>query len=85
MKQIELLRKHVIRSLVSLRSYASCIPGNEDVVDRLRGADGEARIARIVGYVMQELGDVESKSPVENAASHVRRTVNKALAAARGE
>lgn len=85
MKQIELMRKHVIRSIVSLRSYASCIPGNEAAVERLRGADGEARIARIVGFVMQELGCVEPQSSVENASSHVRRTVNKALAAARGE
>ncbi len=85
MKNIELLRKHVIRSMVSLRSYASCIPGNEDAVERLRGTDGEARIARIVGHIMQELGYVETSTSVESAASHVRRTVNKALAAARGE
>lgn len=86
MKQIDLVRRHIARSMLGLRTYISCIPGNEEAVERLRGKAGEERIARIVGMVTQELGyEAPTDTPVESAASTVmRRTVRKVVAAARG-
>jgi hypothetical protein len=80
MKQVELVRKHITMSILRLRSYVSCIEGNTLVVDRLRGDEGEKRLARIIQFILKELGHDEASTPVENAASHVRRTLKKASA-----
>jgi hypothetical protein len=80
MKQVFLIRRHIATSMLRLKSYMSCIPGNEEAVERLRGTEGEKRLARIVGYVMQELGDevADNAAPVESSQSQVRRSVKKA-------
>jgi hypothetical protein len=57
----------------------SCLDGNVEVVDRLKGEEGEKRLARIIAFILKELGH-ETDTPVENAASHVRRTLKKASA-----
>jgi hypothetical protein len=77
MKQVELVRKHITMSMLRLRSYVSCIDGNVEVVDRLKGEEGEKRLARIIAFILSELGH-ETDTPVEAAASHVRRTLKKA-------
>lgn len=85
MKQLDLVRRHIAGSMLRLRSYISCLPGNEDAVNRLRGKEGEERIARIVGFIMQELGHEPTDTPVENASSHVRRAVQAIVGRVRGE
>lgn len=85
MKDIILIRKRLTHDLLRLRSFLSCIPGNEESVERLRGKEGEERAARIVDYIMQELGDDQTRTPVENSASQVRRAVKSSFARAKGE
>lgn len=76
MNRPDLVRAHIVRSMQSLKSYISCIPGNEAHVERLRGEEGEKRLARIIGFVMSELGN-ETEAPVESPTSQVRRAVNR--------
>jgi hypothetical protein len=76
MKNAPLVRHHIVSYLVRLRTYVSMLPDNLDATDRLRGPSGEERCARIVGFILKELGH-ESESPVEAPASQVRRAVNR--------
>lgn len=73
-KQPDLVRRHVDCYLQRLLSYISCIPDNAPAADLLRGDDGLKRRARIVGYILSELGN-ESIASVEDPGSQVRRSV----------
>jgi hypothetical protein len=73
---VPLIRNHVISYLIRLRSFVSCIDGNIDVVDRLRGPDGDARVARIVSFILKELGHGdETKPSVESENTQVRKAI----------
>lgn len=76
MKQVKQIRQHITNYVLKLRSYVSMTEGNSEVVERLRGEEGEKRIARIVGFVLKELGH-EANTPVEAPASHIRRAISR--------
>lgn len=76
MNQPDLIRRHIDNYLLRLRSFASMVPNNTGVVDLLRGDDGERRRARIINFIMSELGH-ETYTPVEDPNSRVRRTVSR--------
>jgi hypothetical protein len=79
-ESVELVRRHVVGYMIRLRSFVSCLPGNTAVVDRLRGAEGDERVARIVGYILSELGhEVQAgpESQIRREMPKVRRVVTK--------
>lgn len=69
-----LIRQWLTTRLIGLRSYISMLPDSTEVVDKLRGEDGEKRAARIINHAMKELG-YEIETPVESKNSQVRRAV----------
>lgn len=79
-----LLRRWLANRMVGFRSYISMLPDSTATVDRLRGPDGEKRVARIIEFTMQELG-YENATPVESANSTIRRAVAGILGAAKGD
>jgi hypothetical protein len=82
MKNVMLIRAHVIRYLSgSMRGYISMLPDSAETADKFRGKEGEIMVARMASHILAELGH-ETDTPVEAAASHVRRSVKKALAGA---
>lgn len=92
MKNVELIRSHVVNYLVRLRSYISMLPESTETVDRLRGEEGEKRAARITGVILDELGHDGTQfirqgepTPTEQAGSVLRRAVKKAAGGLRGE
>lgn len=56
MKNVQLIRQHVAGYMFRLRSFVSMTEGNVEVVDRLRGKEGDERLARIVAFILGELG-----------------------------
>lgn len=65
------------RDLASLRSFISTIPGNEHVVEMLRGKPGEEILLRVADYVMQELGDNSSARGKANRSGVSRYLASK--------
>jgi hypothetical protein len=76
MKNITLIRARITNDMLRLRSYISMTDGNVAVVDRLRGEEGEERIARIIAFILIELGH-ETDTPVEKKSSQLRRTLSR--------
>jgi hypothetical protein len=76
MKDAPLIRNHIVSYTLRLRTFVSCLPGHTETVDRLRGQEGEARCARIVDFILRELGH-ETESSVENASSQLRKAVTR--------
>jgi hypothetical protein len=76
MKNVKNIRQRLTIDLVRLRSYISMTEGNVEVVDRLRGEEGEKRMARIITFILSELGH-ESDTPVETKSSQLRRTISR--------
>lgn len=91
MKNVQLIRQHVAGYMMRLRSFVSMTDGNVEVVDRLRGKEGDERLARIVAFILGELGHDEGEfnhrgeaaSP-DAPASNSRRAIAK-VRGAKGE
>lgn len=69
-----LMRHWLTTRILAMRSYVSMLPNSSDAVERLRGEAGEKRAARIITFVLKELG-YEIVTPLEDSNNSVRRTV----------
>lgn len=73
---VEFLRARCIRAVDSVRQYVSMLPGGGAVADRLRGDEGRIRQARIVEFMLAELGiENDVKADDKHARSRTRRAI----------
>jgi hypothetical protein len=69
-----LTRKWLARTMQSLLVYVSMLENGRAAVDRLKGPEGEKRLARIINFILKELG-YEIETPLADASNRVRRAV----------
>lgn len=86
MKNVEMVRKRLVagygNEIIRFRSWLSSVEGNAELVDLLRGEDGDRLLADLVELTMAHLGhatDVPSNSPM----SQVRKVITAARGAGR--
>lgn len=84
-KEVVLVRRKITNQMINLRSFVSCIPGNEAVVDRMRGQAGEVFLAEVVAFIEAKLRGQQTVPSVEAPTSQVRRAVQKSFAKPRAE
>ncbi len=73
---VEFLRARCIRAVDGVRQYASMLPGGGAVADLLRGDEGRIRQARIVEFMLAELGfETDVKADDTRARSRTRRAI----------
>ena len=87
LRHVELVRKRVnyvmARALAQIRGYLSLTDGNTHIVDRLHDqTESMAILARVTDFTMTQLGD--NSTAVDEADPSVRRSVKRAMPAARG-
>ena len=80
MKHVEQMRARILhcqqKALMGIRSYASMMDGNQDVVAMLKGDDGMQILADVTDFLMERLGHkVNTKS--NNPFSKTRRAAKK--------
>jgi len=87
LKHVERIRARIVQGqvgeLTRLRNYISLTDGNQEAVDLLRGDPGAMILAKVTDLLLKELGH-ETDTPVESAASKVRRDVSRLRGKARG-
>ena len=80
MKHVERMRARILRcqqqALLGIRSYASMIDGNQDVVAKLQGDEGMQVLADVTDFMLERLGHKVSKSP-KDKYSKTRRAAKK--------
>jgi hypothetical protein len=79
---IEPLRGLCIRAITDLRQRVSFQDG--ETADRLRGPEGEKRIARLVAVLLAELADHELELAPDDRMSHTLKAVRRAMPRLRG-
>lgn len=78
MYQVDMIRGRILRCMVQLKSYISCLPTTElEAMTRLTGQQGVETCARISDFVLTELGHA---APVTNGKGQSHRAVAKAFA-----
>jgi hypothetical protein len=82
MMPLEALRSIIVKAALEARARISFHDG--ETADRLRGPDGERRIARMVAAWMSEVADHEIELAPDDRKSHTMAAVRKALPRLRG-
>lgn len=78
MYQVDMIRGRILRCMVQLKSYISCLPTTElEAMTRLTGQQGIETCARVADFVLTELGHA---APVTNGKGQSHRAVAKAFA-----
>lgn len=80
MKHVELIRGRIVRGLLGelgrLRIFLSTTDGNQAAIDALSGDQGNKLLGELTDHLMRRLGH-EIETPLEDAASRVRRAVSR--------
>lgn len=80
MKHVEFMRKRILhcqqKALMGIRSYASMMDGNQDVIEKLKGDDGMQLLADVTDFILERLGH-KVKTPSKSPNSKTRRAAKK--------
>ncbi len=80
MKHVEHMRQRILhcqqKALMGIRSYASMMDGNRDVVEMLKGDEGMQILADVTDFLMERLGH-KTKTKSSNLFSKTRRAAKK--------
>lgn len=80
MKHVEQMRARILRcqqqAIMGIRSYASMLDGNQDVVEMLKGDKGMQLLADVTDFILERLGH-KVKTPSKSPNSKTRRAAKK--------